>query len=51
MIPAIAGHSNRETTMTDRVEAIAAAVSITAALFLLVMFFQRSIAGGRTAGP
>ncbi|RJL08606.1 carbohydrate ABC transporter permease [Paracoccus siganidrum] len=50
MVPAIAGYFNRETTMTDQVEAIAAAVSITAPLFLLVMIFQRQIVSGLTAG-
>ena len=50
MVPAIAGYFNRETTMTDQVEAIAAAVSITAPLFLLVMVFQRQIVAGLTAG-
>jgi multiple sugar transport system permease protein len=50
MVPAIAGFFNRETTMTDQVEAIAAAVSITAPLFLLVMVFQRQIVSGLTAG-
>ncbi len=50
MVPAIAGFFNRETTMTDQVEAIAAAVSITAPLFLLVLVFQRQIVSGLTAG-
>jgi len=50
MVPAIAGYFNRETTTTDQVEAVAAAVSITAPLFLLVMVFQRQIVGGLTAG-
>jgi multiple sugar transport system permease protein len=50
MVPAIAGFFNRETTMADQVEAIAAAVSITAPLFLLVMVFQRQIVSGLTAG-
>ena len=50
MVPAIAGYFNRETTTTDQVEAIAAAVSITAPLFLLVMVFQRQIVSGLTAG-
>ncbi|MEM6761280.1 MAG: carbohydrate ABC transporter permease [Pseudomonadota bacterium] len=50
MVPAIAGYFNRETTTTDQVEAIAAAVSITAPLFLLVMVFQRQIISGLTAG-
>ena len=50
MVPAIAGYFNRETTTTDKVEAVAAAVSITAPLFLLVMVFQRQIVSGLTAG-
>lgn len=50
MVPAIAGFFNRETTTTDQVRAVAAAVSITAPLFLLVMVFQRQIVSGLTAG-
>jgi len=50
MVPAIAGMFNRETTTTDQVVAVAAAVSITAPLFLLVMIFQRQIVAGLTAG-
>lgn len=50
MVPAIAGYFNRETTTTDQVEAVAAAVSIIAPLFLLVMVFQRQIVSGLTAG-
>jgi multiple sugar transport system permease protein len=50
MVPAIVGYLNRETTTTDQIEAIAAAVSITAPLFLLVMVFQRQIVSGLTAG-
>ncbi|ETX28957.1 carbohydrate ABC transporter permease [Roseivivax isoporae] len=50
MVPAIASYFNRETTTTDQVEAIAAAVSITAPLFILVMVFQRQIVSGLTAG-
>jgi len=50
MVPAIAGFFNRETTTTDQVHAVAAAVSITAPLFLLVMVFQRQIVSGLTAG-
>ncbi|MGJ8530171.1 carbohydrate ABC transporter permease [Maritalea sp.] len=50
MVPAISGYFNRETTTTDQVEAIAAAVSIIAPLFLLVMIFQRQIVSGLTAG-
>ncbi len=50
MVPAITGYFNRETTTTDQVEAVAAAVSITAPLFLLVLVFQRQIVSGLTAG-
>lgn len=50
MVPAIAGMFNRETTTTDQVVAVAAAVSITAPLFFLVLIFQRQIVAGLTAG-
>ncbi|MDE0590523.1 carbohydrate ABC transporter permease [Halocynthiibacter sp. C4] len=50
MVPAIAGMFSRETTTTDQVVAVAAAVSITAPLFFLVMLFQRQIVSGLTAG-
>ncbi|HEV7323365.1 MAG TPA: carbohydrate ABC transporter permease [Ensifer sp.] len=50
MVPAIAQYFNRETTTTDQIEAVAAAVSITAPLFLLVMVFQRQIVSGLTQG-
>lgn len=50
MVPAITQFFNRETTTTDQVEAVAAAVSITAPLFVLVMAFQRQIVSGLTAG-
>jgi multiple sugar transport system permease protein len=50
MVPAIAGMFNMETTTTDQVVAVAAAVSIIAPLFFLVMFFQRQIVTGLTAG-
>ena len=50
MVPAIANMFNRETTASDEVQAIAAAVSITAPLFLLVLIFQRQIVSGLTAG-
>ena len=50
MVPAIASYFNRETTTTDQVEAVAAAVSITAPLFILVMVFQRQIVSGLTQG-
>lgn len=50
MVPAITSYFNRETTTTDQVQAIAAAVSITAPLFLLVMVFQKQIVSGLTQG-
>lgn len=50
MVPAIANMFNRETTASDEVQAIAAAVSITAPLFVLVLVFQRQIVSGLTAG-
>ena len=50
MVPAITAYFNRETTATDQVEAIAAATSITAPLFILVMLFQKQIVSGLTAG-
>lgn len=50
MVPAISGYFNRETTTTDQVEAVAAAVSIIAPLFILIMVFQRQIVSGLTAG-
>jgi multiple sugar transport system permease protein len=50
MVPAIMQYFNRETTLTDQLEAIAAAASITGPLFLLVLFFQRQIVSGLTQG-
>ena len=50
MVPAIIQYFNMETKLTDLVEAIAAAASITAPLFLLVMFFQKQIISGLTTG-
>ena len=50
MVPGIASFFNRETTSTDQVRAVAAAVSITAPLFVLVMVFQKQIVSGLTAG-
>ena len=50
MVPAIIQYFNMETKMSDLVEAIAAAASITAPLFLLVMFFQKQIISGLTTG-
>ncbi len=50
MVPAITGFFNRETTSTDQVKAVAAAVSITAPLFLLVLAFQGKLVSGLTAG-
>ena len=50
MVPAIAQFFNRDTSSTDQIEAIAAAVTITAPLFMLVMAFQKQIVSGLTAG-
>ncbi len=50
MVPAISSFLNRDTRGSDQIEAIAAAVSITAPLFLLVMVFQKQIVSGLTAG-
>ena len=50
MVPAISQFLNSETTANDQLLAIAAAVSITAPLFLLVLVFQRHIVGGLTQG-
>ncbi len=50
MVPAIMQYFNRETTLTDQLEAIAAAVSITGPLLLLVLFFQKQIVSGLTQG-
>ena len=50
MVPAIAQYFNRDTSSTDQIEAVAAAVSITAPLFLLVLVFQKQIVSGLTAG-
>ena len=43
MVPAISGLFNRDTSTTDQVVAVAAAVSITAPLFLLVLFFKNKL--------
>jgi trehalose/maltose transport system permease protein len=50
MVPAISSFLNRDTRAADQIEAIAAAVSITAPLFLLVMVFQKQIVSGLTQG-
>jgi trehalose/maltose transport system permease protein len=50
MVPGISQFLNRETKASDQIEAIAAAVSITAPLFLLVLVFQRQIVSGLTQG-
>ena len=50
MVPAIAQYFNRDTSSTDQIEAVAAAVSITAPLFVLVLVFQKQIVSGLTAG-
>ncbi|KAA2244237.1 carbohydrate ABC transporter permease [Salinarimonas soli] len=50
MVPAISQFLNRDTRASDQIEAIAAAVSITAPLFVLVLVFQRQLVSGLTAG-
>lgn len=50
MVPAISLFLASETNAADQLQAIAAAVSITAPLFLLVVVFQRHIVGGLTQG-
>ena len=50
MVPAISGYFNRETSTTDQIEAVAAAVSITAPLLLLVLVFQKQIISGLVQG-
>jgi multiple sugar transport system permease protein len=50
MVPAISQFLNRDTRAADQIEAIAAAVSIAAPLFLLVMVFQKQIVAGLTQG-
>ncbi len=50
MVPAIMAYFNRETTLTDQLEAIAAAASITFPIFILVLIFQKQIVSGLTQG-
>lgn len=50
MVPAITQFLNRDIRLSDQMEAIAAAVSITAPLFVLVLAFQRQIVAGLTQG-
>lgn len=50
MVPAITQYFNRETTATDQMRAIAAAVSITLPLIVLTLAFQRQLVDGLTAG-
>lgn len=50
MVPTISQFLSSENNATDQLLAIAAAVSITAPLFLLVLVFQRHIVGGLTQG-
>ena len=50
MVPAISQFLNSNNTAADQLQAIAAAVSITAPLFLLVLVFQRQLVGGLTQG-
>lgn len=49
MVPAITQYFNRETTATDQMRAIAAAVSITLPLIALTLAFQRQLVDGLTA--
>lgn len=50
MVPAISQFLNSDNTASDQLQAIAAAVSITAPLFVLVLAFQRHLVGGLTQG-
>jgi multiple sugar transport system permease protein len=50
MVPMISQYLASETNATEQLHAIAAAVSITAPLFLLVLVFQRHLVGGLTQG-
>ena len=50
MVPAITQFLNRDTRASDQIEAIAAAVSIIAPLFVLVMVFQKQLVSGLTQG-
>ena len=50
MVPAISSFLNRGSSATDEIESIAAAVSITAPLFVLVMVFQKQLVSGLTLG-
>ena len=50
MVPAISQFLNSDTSAADQLRAIAAAVSITAPLFVLVVVFQRHLVGGLTQG-
>lgn len=50
MVPMISQFLNSDNTAADQLQAIAAAVSITAPLFVLVLAFQRHLVGGLTQG-
>jgi ABC-type maltose transport system permease subunit len=50
MIPKIASFLGTTQTEGNVMFAVASVVSVTAPLFLLVMFFQRQIVSGLTAG-
>jgi multiple sugar transport system permease protein len=50
MVPTITQYMNSETKPSDQLRAVAAAVSITAPLFLLVLVFQRQIVAGLVKG-
>jgi multiple sugar transport system permease protein len=50
MVPTISQYLNSENNVTDTLRGVAAAVSITAPLFLLVLVFQRQIVAGMLKG-
>ena len=50
MVPAIASYLGTTQEAGDVMFAVAAVVSATAPLFVLILFFQRQIVGGLTAG-
>ncbi|WP_460452486.1 carbohydrate ABC transporter permease [Alsobacter sp. SYSU BS001988] len=50
MVPMISQFLASDNTAADQLQAIAAAVSITAPLFVLVLVFQRHLVGGLTQG-
>ncbi len=50
MIPKVASFLGTTQTKGNVMFAVSSVVSVTAPLFLLIMFFQRQIVGGLTAG-